>query len=197
VTLTADTAADVLAGLPPLEPVDVAAAPDDAAPRKSRSGTSGAERRRRAAAGSSSSTSSSSTPASDKRAPKSGTTSRPRVRPLAGRLTDSFTLIGIGVSAFHPADGAAVITGAPALADSLAKLADENPNMKRALEGAMQASAWGGVMVAAASIAIPIAANHGALPPQVGAMFGGVVEGAPVDPATSYTVPQQQGAPSL
>lgn len=74
--------------------------------------------------------------------------------------------IGAIAYGFNKFDGTVILNGTPQLAHSLVELADVNPNVRRALEASVSGAAWLGVAVAAAAIIIPIAANHGALPPQ-------------------------------
>lgn len=168
--------AALLAELPATEPVEVpggfGASAATSAPAKKRSGTSGAERRRRAKA-------TTAEGAPDAAPGKTPTARRPvpRAKPLADRLTQSVTVVGVGVGLLNQADGLAIVNGAPALGDALSKLADENPRVRKALEGAMAASAWGGVLAATLPIAATIAANHGALPAGMAeAMFAGPAE---------------------
>lgn len=86
---------------------------------------------------------------------------------LERRLTEQFGAIGITVCVFDPYCGQSVIMGAERLAKALARLADENPAMRRALNMSLQGSAWLELTVALAYIAIPVASHHGLLPADV------------------------------
>ena len=108
------------------------------------------------------------------RTPRATTSSAPRrttTASLEKRLGGSITTIGIGVCMFSAPDGEVVVKGAPALAKSLANLADQNPAVKANLERALTAGAWSGVLAAAAPILIGIAANHGVIPANVAKML--------------------------
>lgn len=173
-----DTPKDKLAAVPPLEPPDVA----EPVQLRKRSGTPGSVRRRRAREDD-------AAPASAKPAPPKRTTAK-----LEDRLTGSLVMVGMGVAVLNHDDGMAVMRGAPALAAAMVKLGDENPKVRKALEAAVSASAWGEVLAASLAIAVPIAANHGALPPGALAMFS-TGEGDPVGP-TPVTVPTAAAFPN-
>lgn len=91
---------------------------------------------------------------------------------LKKSLQDTFTLIGVGVTAVNQYDGAVILKNAEGLAKSLDHLANENPSVKRALESMLVASAWGAVLTSCAAISVPVAANHGLLPPHMAMLFG-------------------------
>lgn len=113
----------------------------------------------------------------DKRAP----TGRPRGRPPKAKLKDSlqaqFTIIGMSVYAFNHYDGERIMENSQALAESLGKLADENPRVRKVLEKMLMAGAWSEVGMAVAPMLLPILANHRVLPP-----FMATVVGAPEPP---------------
>lgn len=50
----------------------------------------------------------------------------------------------------------------PIVAEAWANLAKESPAVKRVLENLLKGGAWGGAIAATLSIAIPVAAHHGA-----------------------------------
>lgn len=67
---------------------------------------------------------------------------------------------GIAVLAFNEADGTAIIEGAPALAESLAKVAEKNRRVAKALDSLTETSDWAAVAMAAGAIVVPIVRNH-------------------------------------
>lgn len=85
-------------------------------------------------------------------------------RSLAPRLTTAFTGIGTAVYAIDQTCGTSVLMGAESLGVALDHLAHENPSVRRVLEAMLTTSAWGEVMMAAASITIPILQHHGVMP---------------------------------
>lgn len=111
--------------------------------------------------------------AARKREPKDKAPRAPRParsKPLKPRLLEAIGGVGLVVSVVHAGDGQAILAGAENLAGALDNLAQENDAVKRALEAALTGSAWGGVIIATAAIALPIMANHGMVPEQLGAM---------------------------
>lgn len=111
----------------------------------------------------------------DKVEPKRGP-GRPKgstsIAKLRTGLIQQFTLIGIGVTAFNPYDGKVILTNAEGLADNLCKVAEQNPAVRRALEGLLVAGVWSGLALSAAAIAVPIMANHKLLPAQLALLMG-------------------------
>lgn len=104
-----------------------------------------------------------------------GADTAPRaVRPtsLKAQLKDTITTIGTMVLFLSPADGQAIIAGAPAQADALDALAKKNPAVRRALEGLLTASVYGQLIAAFAPTVLTIAANHGKVPPVVASLAG-------------------------
>lgn len=80
-----------------------------------------------------------------------------RAQSVSGVLTG----VGLAVMVWDERDGHAIIEGAPALADSLAKVAEKNGRVAKALDALTETSAWAEVALAVGAIAIPIAKNHG------------------------------------
>lgn len=105
-------------------------------------------------------------------APKSATTAAPVPKVGGKTLRDKiFTQIcSLGAVAMivSPADGVYVMAGAERLADALNDVCNEYPAVRKAFETAAEVGAIGKLVVAVAVIGLPIAANHGALPPMVG-----------------------------
>lgn len=89
---------------------------------------------------------------------------RPPKPKLDEKLTEFFTLIGVGVIAFNEYDGLVILKRGPKLAEALNELAKEDEKIREALEKLLTVSTWGAVVTASASIAVPIAANHRLLP---------------------------------
>ncbi|MFG3244838.1 hypothetical protein [Streptomyces sp. NPDC048157] len=105
---------------------------------------------------------------------------------LEKRLAGSLTTVGTMACLVSPADGMTIVQGVPALAASLAKLAEENASVRANLERMLTAGAWSGVIAAVVPIAVGIAANHNLLPAHMAAMLG-------AGPATG---PESAGAPA-
>lgn len=85
-------------------------------------------------------------------------------QPLAEALNAQFVGIGLVTMAFDPFDGQIIMKGAPALSESLIRLAEANPSVRRGLEQFVTAGAWSGVAMAVASIAMPIMMHHRIIP---------------------------------
>ncbi len=104
-------------------------------------------------------------------------------------LTDLFIQGGALVYVFNQPDGNAIMQGSERLAGSLETLAKENPAIRKALEKMLKGSAWGGVVLASASIALPIAVNHGLIPQELaGIMSLATQEQEPGKPETAEQV---------
>lgn len=80
---------------------------------------------------------------------------------LEEKLTEHFIGLSMMVSVFDDFDGAVIATNSPRLAAAYTKLAAENPKVKKALEGMMEASAWGEVVIATTMTVVPIMKHHG------------------------------------
>jgi len=89
-------------------------------------------------------------------------------------LTSYVGMIGAGLTMFPAtqADGLVIIKGGEAWVDSLMVLAKSDARVRRVLETAMTGGAWGGFIISTASIAVPIAANHGLVPQFVANLVG-------------------------
>lgn len=84
---------------------------------------------------------------------------------LADNLTAQFAGLGSLVFALNPTVGAILIEDAASHGQALAKLAESNPKIRKALEGSVTGSAWVGVAVAFGSTAIRITAATKAVAP--------------------------------
>lgn len=90
---------------------------------------------------------------------------RPSVRDkLETQLAEQLGALALTVVLFHPADGQAIMRRAPDCAAALARLAEQNPRIRRLLESGMTSSAWLGVAIAFGGLAMEIGANHGQFP---------------------------------
>lgn len=88
------------------------------------------------------------------------------VGPIREGLDAYVGLIGMSLSlsprtAF---DGQVILERGPHMTDALCTLAEQNPNVRRALKALVAGSAWGAVILAGANMALPIAAHHGMIP---------------------------------
>jgi len=80
----------------------------------------------------------------------------------AENATAMLGLIGTGVFAVNRVDGAAILNGAPGLAEALAELAETNKTVARVLDTTYEVGGWAKVALAAWGITGPILVNHGA-----------------------------------
>lgn len=91
---------------------------------------------------------------------------------LEKRLTQTFTTIAVLVSAFDPVCGATVNERASDLAGAWARLAAQDPRVRKALEALMSGGAYGEALFMTALTIIPILRHHGLLAFDIGGMFG-------------------------
>lgn len=98
-------------------------------------------------------------PAATSRQPPAG-----KWKLLETKLQEHITLVGVTVSVYNQADGAAILTGGERLAGALTRLAQENKSVERLLNTTMIGSAWAEVLFAVGAITLPIAANHDMMP---------------------------------
>lgn len=85
-------------------------------------------------------------------------------QPLQDALTSQFVMVGMMIYPFENFDGQTIITGSPALAQSLVGVAEQSPAVRDALQKFVTAGAWSQVAAAVAQIAIPIAMHHKIIP---------------------------------
>lgn len=83
---------------------------------------------------------------------------------LERQLADQLGAIALTVAVFQPADGMTLARRAPELAAAFAKLAEQNPRVRKLLEGSLTSSAWLGVCFALGGLGLELAQNHRALP---------------------------------
>jgi hypothetical protein len=103
---------------------------------------------------------------------------KPKPRTASGRLEanleELFSALALPFVLAGDTHCANIIAqGAPRMAESWVKLADENPGVKRVLTKLTESSAWGGVILSTAAVAVPIAAHHGMPMGPLGSILGG------------------------
>lgn len=131
-------------------------APADAKPKRTRAPRKRAPRAR--------------APKADKAPRTPPATKRPTS--LRAQLEESIAGIGLLVFVVNQADGQLIIAGAPKQARALDQLAKENPAVRGALERLLRTSTYAQLAMAFAPTLLGIAANHGLVPPMVGAIAG-------------------------
>jgi hypothetical protein len=101
--------------------------------------------------------------------PESAPKSRgPGMRKLETQLRETYeTLAVVAVFPFDNLAGSLLHAKAGELAASWVDLAERDTRVKRTLERLMEATGWGGVVMAHAAIVIPVIANRGMLPDSV------------------------------
>lgn len=82
---------------------------------------------------------------------------------LEQSLADAYRMMAMGVSMFNLKDGMEIEAHADQLAHSWVVAAETNPRLLKFLQRMNTGSSIGGVIVAHAAVAIPIAINHGVL----------------------------------
>lgn len=98
------------------------------------------------------------------RGSSSGAGTRQRRQSLAPRLENAFMALGLGLSMVNQQDATIIAQNANNMAVAWDALANENPKIRRALERALSASAWGGVLAASLPVIMGIGMNHGLIP---------------------------------
>jgi len=92
---------------------------------------------------------------------------------LEKELGEFFLMLSMMVSMVNPNDGIIINNNAERLAHAYGNLARQNKAFRKFLEGMMKTGAAGEVFTATLFTALPIMANHGKLPPELMAFFGG------------------------
>jgi hypothetical protein len=106
---------------------------------------------------------------------------------MEAKLVEFFSTIGLVTSAFNQVDGFIIVENSKSLAMSWTALAQENPTVKRAINGLLETGAWSAALMASAAVVIPILDNHGYIP----ARFSQFVPSAP--PATEGRTASDMG----
>lgn len=86
---------------------------------------------------------------------------------LERKLQEFFGAIGSAVFFFDQHCGAVLLEGSERMAHALTNLANQYPTVRRTLESMTQAGAIGEVVIAGATVAMPIMAHHGLLPQNI------------------------------
>ena len=94
-----------------------------------------------------------------------------RTPPLEKRLSQTFTMIAVTVSAFDPVCGGAVAERAQDLAGAWNRLAQQDPRVKKALESLMSGGAYGEALFMTGLTLLPILRHHGLLPENLSEVF--------------------------
>jgi hypothetical protein len=103
--------------------------------------------------------------------PKSSGLGRPsNLNKLEKSLAAQLAGVGSLISLFQPFDGMVIVHNSDDLAAALCKIAERNPNVRKALEQFVASSSYGELAFALFAVAGPILANHDVLPPQVAAL---------------------------
>lgn len=105
----------------------------------------------------------SSKPAAKKpRAPRAKRPAEPAAKKdeFVEPMTQLYALIGLGVGMKDDVCGPAIVAAAPDIAVEWQKLAESDPNVRRALRSLTRSSAWGGLIMAHVPIAMMIARHH-------------------------------------
>lgn len=137
----------------------------------------------------------------------SGTSGTPRASaptrtpPLQKKLEEFLSVPAMVYSAAgHDYPAQIIALRSPDLAQSLYELSKENAAIKRNLERLMEGGAWGGVILASASILVPVLSYHGLLPSRVGDPFALISPTPSASPdrdgARGPIVPPPPGSPS-
>lgn len=95
-----------------------------------------------------------------------------RKKNLKPDLEALFSGVGTMLCFANLYDGTVVLNNAERLAEVLNDAAKHNPKLYNALRMATETSSWTGVITATAMVAIPIAANHGLVPPATAQLVG-------------------------
>jgi len=93
------------------------------------------------------------------------------VQTIAESLAGITSIIGMGVGMFNAIDGQIVLENSGKVIDAFSKVLRSNDQMRALFLKAAQTSGFVELAVACASIALPVAANHGMLPPMVAMPF--------------------------
>ena len=145
-----------------------------------------------------------------KRARRRGGSSRPRkpqAPPVvntdrAATYTSGIAMAGLGLylapGPFNTADLNVVSAGAPKLGGALANLAEQNAAVRQACDLILGGGAGGAyieLVMACLAIAVPIAANHGVMPEDVGVRFGAMIGVVPAPTPEPPTVAEPPPTP--
>jgi hypothetical protein len=128
---------------------------------------------------------------------KAPAASKPRKASLETRLAGNIATLGTVLAAAGgmaspalSADGVLVVQHSASIAAALDKVAKDDPKVAAALERMLTVGTWSGLIAALMPLVLGIAANHGAIPPQLAAILGATTppEDAGQEPAAAGTV---------
>lgn len=168
-------------GTPPMVDVTPETRPDS----KPRRPTTRAARKAAAEARKAAGASNDSKPKVTKTAPRKASLENRLAGALVGMGTMLTAAAAVTGSEALGADGVVVIQHSANLAAAINKAADQDPRVKAALEKMLTAGVWSGVAMAVVPVALAIAGNHGAIPPQLAAMLSGPQPGMPSEQAAA------------
>lgn len=92
------------------------------------------------------------------------------IRKIEDGLTNTFVLAGLGLSMIDAFDGQVIALNAKRLSRAWADLAQQSPQVRKALEALLGGSAWGAALGQTAMVAVPILVRHGYAPINLAAM---------------------------
>ena len=96
------------------------------------------------------------------RPPKTRAVGRPTVAAkLEVALGAELAAVAKVVGVVSPVDGVTILSHAPDVAEAFARLAEQNPRVKKLLTAGTTGSAWLGVVVAVGAMGLELAGNHG------------------------------------
>lgn len=104
------------------------------------------------------------------RAPKDASAHKPAS--IKSDLRKLFKLVGTLVAVVDPYCGNVLVAHSAKFSDALADLATQDPRIAKWLRGLSKAGPYGALIMAAGELAIPIAAHHGAVPPELTLLIG-------------------------
>lgn len=111
-----------------------------------------------------------------------GSEPAPRGRPPVAKkreeqYTRSLAKVGALLYMVNPADGVVFLEGVPKVATALANVAGQNPRIAKVLDAGASAGVWLELAGALGMIGVGIGINHGKLPPMVGLLLAGDLDG--------------------
>lgn len=128
--------------------------------------------------------------------PSGAARTRPPTKPKLQRRLEEFFAAPAAVYAAvgHQYPAQILTLRSPQLAEDLYLLAEESPPVKRVLTKMLEGGAWGGVIVSAASILIPILSYHGVVP--IGDPFQVIMPAPEADARRPIVPPPPAAAPT-
>ncbi len=114
-----------------------------------------------------------------------------RKHSLKKELAELFAAGGTALAMVNTYDGMVVLDKSERLAEELNDLAQKNDRVYAALENMLTAGVWSGLVMVTASIAVPIAANHGLVDRRLAPLFG---QPMPPEPEPEASEPEGEHA---